>query len=79
MDNIVAFSYLVKMGGTRNQLLVQISKEIWEYLLDKGITITAEYLPEALNKGADMQSRTVKDSSEWKLNSVVFQNLCKSW
>ena len=79
MDNITALSYLVKMGGTRNQLLVQISKEIWEYLLDKGITITAEYLPGALNREADMQSRTVKESSEWKLNPAVFQNLCKSW
>ena len=73
MDNIVALSYVVKMGGTRNQLLVQISKEIWEYLLEKGIAITAEYLPGALNREADMQSRTVKDSSEWKLNPVVFQ------
>ena len=79
MDNIVALSYLVKMGDTRIQLLVQISKEIWEYLLGKEITITGEYLPGALNKEADMQSRTVKDSSEWKLNTVVFQNLCKSW
>ena len=79
MDNIVALSYLMKIGGTRNQLLVQISKEIWEYLLDKEITITAKYLLGALNKGADMQSRTVKDSSKWKLNPVVFQNLYKSW
>ena len=79
MDKNVVFSYLVKLGGTRNQLLVQISKKIWEYLLDKGITIIAEYLPGALSKEADMQSRTVKDSSEWKLNLVVFQNLCKSW
>ena len=63
------------MGGTRNHILAQIIKEIWEYLLDKGITITSEYLPGALNKEADMQSRTVKDSSEWKLNPVVFQNL----
>ena len=76
MDNIVALSYLVKMGGT--QLLVLISKEIWEYLLEKGTTITAEYLPGALNKEAGMQSQTVKDSSKWKLNAVVFQNLCKS-
>ena len=28
-------------GGTQNQLLIQISKEIWKYLLDKGVTITA--------------------------------------
>ena len=79
MDKIVALSYLVKMGGTQNQLLVQISKEIWEYLMDKGITITAEYLPGALNKETNMQSLTVKDSSEWKLNPVVFQNLYKFW
>ena len=79
LDNIVALSYLVKMGGTRNHILAQIIKEIWEYLLDKGITITSEYLPGALNKEADMQSRTVKDSSEWKLSPVVFQNLNKFW
>ena len=78
MDNIVALSYLVKMGGTRNQSLVQISKKIWEYLLNKGITNTAEYLPGTLNKEADMQSRTVTDSSEWKLNPVKLQNLSKS-
>ena len=77
MDNIIALSYLVKMGGT--QLLALISKEIWEYLLDKGTTITAEYLPGALKKEAGMQSQTVKDSSKWKLNPVMFQNLCKSW
>ena len=71
MNNVVALSYLMKMGGTQNKLPVQVSKEIWEYLLDKAITITAEYLPRALNKEADMPSRTVKDSSEWKLNPVV--------
>ena len=79
IDNIASLSYLVKIGGTRTHLLVQISKEIWEYLLDKGITITAEYLPRALNQEIYMQSRTVKDSSKWKLNPVVFQNLCKFW
>ena len=79
MHNIVALSYLVKMEGTQTQFLIQISKEIWEYLLDKGITITAEYLPGASNKEAYMQSRTVKGSSKWKLNLVVFQNLCKFW
>ena len=71
MNNVVTLSYLMKMGGTQNQLPVQVSKEIWEYLLDKAITITAEYLPGALNKEADMPSQTVKDSSEWKLNPVV--------
>ena len=51
MDSFVALSHLVKMGGTQDQLLVQISKEIWKYLLSKGISVSSEYLPGALNKG----------------------------
>ena len=45
MDNLVAFSCLVKIGGeggTHNKVLSYISKEIWDYLLAKVITITAE-------------------------------------
>ena len=79
MDNMVALSYLVKMGGTQNKNLTLLSKEIWEYLIAKEITITAEYLPGSLNKEADFQSRAVKDSSEWKLNPEIFQKICKEW
>ena len=65
-----------KDGGTHNKVLSDINKEIWDYLLAKGITITAEYLPGALNKEADFQSRAVRDSSEWKLYLKVFQTIC---
>ena len=61
MDNVVAHSCLVKMGGTHNKVLSDISKKIWDYLLAKGITITAEYLSCTLNKEADFQSRAVRD------------------
>ena len=58
-------------GGTHNKVLSHITKEIWDYLLSKGITITVEHLP------ADLQSRLKGDSSEWKLKPNVFQALCK--
>ena len=77
MDSIVSLSYLVKMGGTRNKSLTVLSKEIWEYLLSKEITITPEYLPVLLNVEADTQSRTLEDASEWKLNCRTFQKICK--
>ena len=64
MDNIVALSYLVKMGGTQSEALSGLSKEIWDFLLTKQITIAAEYLPRILNVEAGAQSRSVKDSSE---------------
>ena len=66
MDSIVVLSYLVKIRGTRNKYLTVLSKKIWDYLLSKEITITAEYLPGLLNVEADTQSRTVKDASAWK-------------
>jgi len=76
-DNMTALSYLVKMGGTKSLVLTQLSKELWEFILAQGITITAEHLPGKLNVEADTQSRMVNDSSEWKLSPIVFNKLCQ--
>ena len=73
MNNTVAL-YLVKKGT--NYL---ISREIWWYLMEREITITAEYLQRALNKETDMQSQTLNDLSECILNLALFQNLYKTW
>ena len=75
MDNMTALSYLMKMGGTKSQELTAISKEIWQYLLKRKITITAEYLPGSMNVEADRESRQTRDSSEWKLNPTIFMKL----
>ena len=78
IDNMTALSYLVKMGGgggTRNQELIQISKEIWDFLLSRQITITAEYLPSSLNVIADWESRNHVDPSDWMLDPQVFVRL----
>ena len=55
VDNTTALSYLLKMGGTKNPDLLQISKEIWKFLLGLGITITAKHLPGNLNCKADWE------------------------
>ena len=67
------------MGSTHSKVLSDISKEIWDYLLTKKITITTEYLPGALNKEAGFQSRTVKNSSKLKLDPKVFQKISRIW
>ena len=58
IDNMAALSYLAKMrgGGTRSQELLQVAKEIWDYLLANRIAVTAEYLPSSLNIQEDQQS-----------------------
>ena len=77
IDNMTALSYLAKMRGTRSQELLQVAKEIWDYLLANQIAVTAEYLPSSLNIQADWQSRNHRDSSHWKLNTRIFSQIVK--
>ena len=71
---MTAPSYLVEMGGTRSEELLQVVKEIWDYLLANRIAVTAEYLPSSLNIQADRQYRNHRDSSDWKLNPKKFSD-----
>ena len=73
LDNMVALTYLLKIGGTQDLKLVQLAKEIWDHLLECGITLTAEYLPSILNVTADRDSRNNSNSSERKLAPQLFQ------
>ena len=49
------------------------------FLLMKGITLTAKYLPGILNHKAGWDSRHFHDSSEWFLSPQVFQGICCHW
>ena len=49
IDNKVAQTYILKMGGTRSPQFLKISKSISNYLLSRLITTTAEHLPSRLN------------------------------
>ena len=63
------------MGGTKNLVLISIAKEIWNFLIQTGITITIEYLPNKLNVLADWESRNYSDLSDWNLDPLLFQML----
>ena len=41
IKNMIALSYLLKMGGTQNKPLIEISKEIWSYCIERKIHLTA--------------------------------------
>ena len=66
-------------GGTQNNKMIAISKEIWEFALSKGIMITTECLLGRLKVRADWASRNFQDSSEWLLSPRVFQEICGKW
>ena len=79
IDNMTALKYLAKMGGTQNEYLIDIAKEVHTYLASKKITLTLEYIPSKLNIRPDWQSRNWKDSSEWMLNHSFFLKICKAF
>jgi hypothetical protein len=79
IDNKTALAYLVKMGGKKSVHLIEKTKQIWDFLLEKGIMITAEYLPTDLNVDADRESRNVMDWSEWKLHPWLFEQICLTY
>ena len=68
-------SYINRLGGTRSSILALHTKELWEWCLQRGITLSAEYLPGSLNVIADRESRTVQSTGEWMLDPAMFQAL----
>ena len=63
IDNATALRYLTKMEGVKSLEMIKLSKEIWDYLLSRGIIITTEYLPSKLNTIANRKFREKVDSS----------------
>ena len=80
MDNTTAVSHINKMGCTKSTTLTQLTKNIWEFCLQKRIRLTAEYIPGVQNQIADWESRhNPTSTNNWKLNSNVFHQIVKQW
>ena len=79
VDNMAALSYLLNVGGTQSEHLIKISKQIWSYLLEKQICLTAEYVLSIDNHLSDWESRNFQNGSEWKLCLMPFKISCKKF
>ena len=71
------FNISVKDGGCPENKISPITKEIWDHLIQCGITLTAEHLPNKLNVTAYRESRNNSDSSDWQLAPQLFQRICQ--
>ena len=77
IDNTAAVVHINKMGGTHSTNLCQLALKMWNWCLDRQMTISAEHLPGSQNQLADSESRMKSDSSEWALDVSTFQKLMK--
>ena len=78
MDNRTAVSYVHHMGGTRSPALSRLATQLWQWCLERNISLTAEHLPGTDNYIADEESRTIQSSAEWQLHQGVFRQILGS-
>ena len=48
---------------------------MWDWCLQRGITLSASHLPGLNNVVADFESREVRTAAEWKLHEDVFHSI----
>ena len=77
-DNSTAISYINRQGGVRSMLCNNVTTEIWEFCIKRGVYVSAAHIPGKENIIADLASREFQDSHEWMLSLEVFKYL-QSW
>ncbi len=79
LDNSTAVCYINKGGGTKSAGLTKIAKTLADFCEQRQLTIIAVHLTGELNIEADKESRSDTDSSDWKLDQVVFGKIRDIW
>ena len=67
------------MEGTKSQILIDTAHCVWEWCLQRNITLSAQYLPGFENVRADFLSQYLTDRTDWHLNPTIFQAINQMW
>ena len=65
-------------GGLSLKTLSNLARELWNYALNRNLTISAIHLPGKLNVLANHRSTIFKHSSEWMLKPSIFRGVVAS-
>ncbi|VDI32218.1 Hypothetical predicted protein [Mytilus galloprovincialis] len=76
LDNTVAVQYINNMGGRKDELN-ELTRDIWNWCINRSIWLSACHLPGKTNVEADKLSRHLSDDMEWKLNENIFMKIQK--
>ena len=71
-DNTTAVHGIKNMHSKKSDLCHSIISEIWVWVEDRHICITASYIPGKGNYNADAESRKKQTELEWMLNHKIF-------
>jgi hypothetical protein len=77
-DNMTTIAQINKFGGTRSQVLLDLTTKIWNHCLTTGTRLKTTYVPSQFNP-ADAPSRKMVTQLEWSIDPLFFQQLEKEW
>ena len=77
VDNSTTRWYILKMGGTRSEMLNALAIKFWEVVRRKNLQIRCNLVPSAENI-ADQISRQFKDVWDFSLNRTVYWEMCQT-
>ena len=64
MDSTTAVAYTNRMGGTHSSTLSNMACSLWQWCLQRGITLSAEHFPKIHNTTAEAESQIFHSSAE---------------
>ena len=73
MDNTTAVACVNKKGTSHSKHCNVITKQIWDFCIEKGVWLSAAHVPGRENVDADLESRKINYDTEWKLNTELLQ------
>ena len=78
LDNSTAVSYINKQGGTCCKILCDLALKLWEFCVNRNISISAVHIPGIHNTRADKLSRLDESDHDYYLSSSMFSSLSQA-
>ena len=76
-DNMTTVSYINHMGGSHSINCDLITRNVWEWCIERSLWLSAAHLPGSCNIDADVMSRSFTTCHEWQLNPKLFNKITK--
>ena len=76
-DNTTAVSYVNHLGGCKSIECHKVTREIWEWAIDRNNHLSAEFIAGKENTDADETSRIFDENTEWALPKHIFDEVEK--
>ncbi len=75
-DNMTAKLCIENQGSVRSEQCNEVTRDIWNWAMERNNWITMAHVPGVLNVAADEESRQFHEDNEWKLKPRLFKDIC---